>query len=112
MATNQNTAFSKHSLMEQIYIKDFVGEYHRTGNSPNHFVSNDTGVELLVKMREVKTPTLSPYYLLFRHSQEAKFQFLSSLWRISHKNEIFKISGTQKDYAKVKLDLFQISITR
>jgi hypothetical protein len=98
--------------MEQIYIKDFVGQYHRTGKTPNHFVSNDTGIELLIKTRDVTHTTLPPHYLLYRRTQDSKFTFLSSLWRISEKNEFFKISGTQKDYAKVKLDLFQISITR
>jgi hypothetical protein len=98
--------------MTQIYIKDFVGVYQRDGKTPNHFVSDDTGIELILKTRVNSTNGMPPNYLLFRKKDSGKFQYLSALWRISQKNEFFKISGTQKDYAKVKIDLFQISITR
>jgi hypothetical protein len=97
--------------MTQIYIKDFVGVYQRDGKTPNHFVSNHTGIELILKTRVNSTNGMPPNYLLFRKKDSGKFQYFTSLW--NRKDGTYKISDTQKptNYGVCKLDLFSIQIS-
>ena len=96
--------------MGQIYIKDFVGVYHRNGNSPNHFVSTDTGYEIIIKTKISTTNSMPPNYLLFKPKDAQKFEYFTSLWR--KKDGIYKISDTQKPtgYGVCTIDLFTIEI--
>jgi hypothetical protein len=96
--------------MAQIYIKDFVGIYHRDGDSPNHFTSSHTGIELILKTRPSTTNGMPPNYLLFKGKDSDKFHFFTSLWSVKNAHGTYRISDTQKVYGVCKLDLFTIEI--
>ena len=98
--------------MRQIYIKDFVGVYHRDGDSPNHFTSTDTGIELILKTRPSTTNGMPPNYLLFKGKESDKFHFFTSLWSLKDAHGTYKISDTQKVYGVCKVDLFKIEIAQ
>ena len=95
--------------MRQIYIKDFVGTYLRDGDSPNHFTSSHTGIELILKTRPSTTNGMPPNYLIFKGKDSDKFHFFTSLWSVKE-HGTYRISDTQKVYGVCKLDLFTIEI--
>ena len=97
--------------MRQIYIKDFVGVYHRDGDSPNHFTSHNTGIELILKTRPSTTNGMPPNYLLFKGKDSGKFDYFTSMWNLRDGEGTYKISDTQGKYGMCKLDLFTIEIS-
>lgn len=89
--------------MEQIYIKDFLGEYQRSLKTPNSFVNKEKGIEFIFKTRVKSEPNKPKHFLIWRKQGEKKCSYFSALWNSNTtlQKEVYSfiVTDTQREKA-------------
>jgi hypothetical protein len=87
--------------MEQIYIKDFIGEYQRSLKTPNSFFNKEKGIEFIFKTRVKSEPNKPKHFLIWRKEGQKTCSYFSALWVSNNTTPkdiySFIVTDTQKE---------------